>query len=54
VQEQEHADTRDEKDKNPAKRRQEKKERVDKPGPDTIDQDQEDAAHEKTPLDTPR
>jgi hypothetical protein len=39
---------------NPAKVRQEKKERVDKPGPYTLDQDQDDVAHEDEPIDTPR
>lgn len=49
----ERTDTAEE-EENPAEERQERKERVEKPGPDTIDQDQDDSAHEKQPLDTPR
>jgi hypothetical protein len=40
--------------KNPAKRRQEQKQRVTKPGPRTLDQSQEDVANPQSPIDTPR
>lgn len=46
---------RDQKEKkNPAKKRQEEKQRVTKPGPRTLDQSQEDVANPQSPLDTPR
>lgn len=41
-------------EKNPARARQEKRQRVPKPGPHTIDQSQDDVAHPQSPLDTPR
>lgn len=41
-------------EKNPAKKRQEKKKRVEKPGPHTIDQSQDDVADPESPFSEPR
>ena len=44
----------EENEKNPARKRQERGERVEKPPPDTLDQTQEDVAHPESPIGEPR